>query len=305
MGWVQRGKKRYYYRSRRENGRTVTEYVGSGEEAEAAAQLDALKATVRAENHIARLESQAGLDRLDATLGQIDRVVSGFVAAAMESAGYHRHRGEWRKTKVDTSNKPPAAPPRPGKQELLANPQLVEELERRAGSGDRDAFATLLPIFEQLHLTETVGDVAVRSIRVALANLVGKNLLSEEATLRRMDQLRLELAGPNPTLIESLVVDRVVTMWFHLHKLEREYAVGFNAEVPNKGDYQRAMTSAQKRYFTAIRELVTIRRRSSAAPGSVLEVVAGAKETPHASPAKPAEPQKVVEQPNPPEAPEG
>ena len=96
---------------------------------------------------------------------------------------------------------------------------------------------------------------------------------------RRAEQLRRELAGPNPSGVENLLVDRVVATWLHLHKLEGDRAL--TASSPggdSAGDYQRAVTLAQRRYLTAIRELVALRRNAPAvlwprgeAPESVTE----------------------------------
>ena len=43
MAWVRRGRKLYYYRTRRVGGRVLREYLGSGPEAELAAALDSAR----------------------------------------------------------------------------------------------------------------------------------------------------------------------------------------------------------------------------------------------------------------------
>src|SRR4051794_22165988 len=105
MSWERRGNRCYYYRTRREDGRVVREYFGSGPIAEAAAKMDLLNAQLRDQFRADRMESQAELAQLDTSLEQLDKTVRGIVPAAMEAAGYRRHRGEWRKTKMDATSK--------------------------------------------------------------------------------------------------------------------------------------------------------------------------------------------------------
>jgi hypothetical protein len=90
MGWEQRGKRKFFYRSRRENGRVVREYVGGGEEAEAAAKRDEAERAQRAE-----------LKRIGVVLDALRIVIDVLIEDQMIAAGYHRHdRGPWRKKRV-------------------------------------------------------------------------------------------------------------------------------------------------------------------------------------------------------------
>jgi hypothetical protein len=68
MAWE---KGRYYTRSRRRNGRVIREYIGTGNLAVLAAQLDAVERVKRAQESEARRAHQAALDALDAPLRQL------------------------------------------------------------------------------------------------------------------------------------------------------------------------------------------------------------------------------------------
>jgi hypothetical protein len=92
MGWEQRGKRKYFYRSRREDGRVVREYVGGGEDLEAAAKRDEAERAQRAE-----------LKRIGVILDALRIVIDVLIEDQMIAAGYHRHdRGPWRKKRVAT-----------------------------------------------------------------------------------------------------------------------------------------------------------------------------------------------------------
>jgi hypothetical protein len=99
MGWETRdGRGRYYTRSRRERGRVVREYVGTGPTAEAVAHFDALDRERRAGERADWAVERARLDDLTAPVMAIDALGEALARAALLAAGYHRHhRGEWRK----------------------------------------------------------------------------------------------------------------------------------------------------------------------------------------------------------------
>ena len=106
MAWERRGSKSYYYRSVREHGRVRKVYVGSGPVARQAAAADQEHALADRR----RRERTATLR--DAILA-IDVVASRgreeFIERAsrfLEEAGYHYHRGSWRKKRVQSQRRP-------------------------------------------------------------------------------------------------------------------------------------------------------------------------------------------------------
>ena len=69
--------------------------------------------------------------------------------------------------------------------------------------------------------------------------MVGQDLLTEEAIQRKMAALRTELIEPNASPLERLLVDRVVALWLHLHKLEGEAAIVGDKDATQATYYQR------------------------------------------------------------------
>ena len=102
MGWETRKRGgRYYTRSRRVNGAVVREYIGSGRVAELVAEADALE---RRQRQFQREEEEEELQAMleeweeaDAPLRDLDNLCDALVRTALEGAGYHNHKGEWRK----------------------------------------------------------------------------------------------------------------------------------------------------------------------------------------------------------------
>ena len=101
MAWERRGGGLYYYRSERENGRVRKRYVGRGEVAELVAHADETRRAVRERR---RREERAELGRArelseaGAELGaELDAAAEALARAEMVAAGYHNHKGEWRR----------------------------------------------------------------------------------------------------------------------------------------------------------------------------------------------------------------
>ena len=99
MAWEKRERGGLYYtRSRREGGRVVREYVGTGPDAEKAATLDDLQRRRREEEAATNREERERLDALEEPVEEFYEAVEVLVGAALLAAGYHKHeRGEWRK----------------------------------------------------------------------------------------------------------------------------------------------------------------------------------------------------------------
>lgn len=97
MAWEERNGNRYYYRKRRIGDRVVSEYMGGGDLADAFAYLDGIdrnRQTLEREIDRAEREAQQEIDH------QVDELISlarTLADATLLAAGYHRHKGQWRK----------------------------------------------------------------------------------------------------------------------------------------------------------------------------------------------------------------
>lgn len=101
MGWDAKGTggNRYYYRSERRPGRPhpVKVYLGKGRQAEEAArQLDERRRARQAGREALQAE-QARLAAADEALDELQNLVDRAVRSALCEAGFHEHRGEWRR----------------------------------------------------------------------------------------------------------------------------------------------------------------------------------------------------------------
>jgi hypothetical protein len=134
-------------------------------------------------------------------------------------------------------------------------PRLIE----RARAGD----ASTLPQLRQLLASPAAvdrwgGNLADLAFVQAAA---GKNLLAREALLRKLELLRAELAGPSPTALERLLVERVVACWLQLQDADVRFAQGQHTLKSVEIDYfQRRMDRAHHRFLSAVKALALVRR---------------------------------------------
>ena len=97
-----RGGGTYYYRKRRIGGRVVSEYVGGGLLGELAAEVDALDRAERQELRAQFLADRQRQEELDAQVDQACAASREAIAAVLEAAGFHRHKGQRRKRNART-----------------------------------------------------------------------------------------------------------------------------------------------------------------------------------------------------------
>ena len=97
MGWEQRGARSYYYLKMREGARVRSLYVGSGDIANTCAET---AADSREEQECMRNQQRrtrhAEAD-IDIRLKDAESTLRGLVEAILAAAGYHKHKGQWRK----------------------------------------------------------------------------------------------------------------------------------------------------------------------------------------------------------------
>lgn len=274
MAWETRGGRgRYFTRSKREGGRVVREYIGSGPAAECRAGWDALE---RAERQAARLRLQADREKHAALAGHFSdfwATVENVVSTTLTTAGYHQHaRGEWRKkrisqTVIDSTNTENVkeTPMTEQTSPMLGDRAQVQELMRRAQEGDlsvqkdmRQTIAMLSP--------EGLLPAAVQVRTELLTHLCGKDGLLMADLQQQMHALMESLLGQTltggpPTALERLLAERVVTCWLFLHVAEMHEAQSKAERTVRQAELsQKRVDSAQRRYLSAIKALAQVRR---------------------------------------------
>jgi len=142
--------------------------------------------------------------------------------------------------------------------------EVLEQLQRlveRAERGDETVLPELrVALDANPWCWQRYGDLAQESMAAWLQLIAGPNLMLHESTRRKAEQLRAELAGPGPSPLERLLVERVVACW-----LQTNYADAAYAQLKGNGPAQhtaalRRQNSAQQRYLQAVKALATVRK---------------------------------------------
>jgi hypothetical protein len=139
----------------------------------------------------------------------------------------------------------------------------IRELVRRAHEGDAGVLPRLRRLLdERPEVWRQAGDLARHAEQCLLDVLAGKSLFAREAVGRKLAELKAGLAGPEPTPLERLLVERIALAWLQVHHLDLEVAAlpGGQAAGPPGVYAQRRLDSAQRRYLQSIKALATIRK---------------------------------------------
>jgi hypothetical protein len=123
-----------------------------------------------------------------------------------------------------------------------------------------DQICALLPAVaaQWVHLKDMAENAREQFIKVASGE---KALFTQELFRRQCTALTRDLAGPDPTPLERLLVDRIVLCWLHLHYAENIYVQAMHELTITQATFhQRRLSLAQSRYLSAIRTLAQVRR---------------------------------------------
>ena len=154
----------------------------------------------------------------------------------------------------------------------------LKVLSEKAEGGDKEARKELRRLVRESSpevIAEASG-IARRTEWMLVKTISAGKPLMEEALQERMHQMRLEIAGENPTPLEVLLTERVVAGWLLVETLEGLIAAQYQRDVKAHRvaptyviQQSRILESATRRYLAAIRELATVRKLRMGAPVQV------------------------------------
>lgn len=297
MGWDRKPRGGlYYYSTRRAAGRVVKVYHGAGPAARLLADLHADERRARLELRRAR---RAAREAFRADVRRLTGAVSAaraLLAAHLTLAGYHCHRGCWRKSmptpkakgkqgvkrrrrpKVPPAPTPPvtAAPtaaPAPAPPELPPEVARLRGLTGAAMAGGPDELAALRAYLDRNpDLVAHVGSLSRAAEVPWVVRLTGEDVLRRECVFRELEALRSGLAGERPTTLESLLVDQVVACHAAASAAQ---ALAASPGTLGQGHFGvRQLESAQRRLLAAVKALTTLRDLAPAArePAPTLKI---------------------------------
>ena len=166
----------------------------------------------------------------------------------------------------------------PGALELSEEARIrmreLRDLSEKAEGGDEEARKELRRLVRSSS-AEVLGrasDIGRTAGRMAAMTAAGGDPLLEEALFVRLDAMRGEIAGENPTPLEILLTERVVACWMLVELFEALTTAQLSRRggqrVPISYTLQMVkwQKSANRRYLAAIRELARVRKLQANAP---------------------------------------
>ena len=153
----------------------------------------------------------------------------------------------------------------------------LRALSKKAEAGDKEA-RKKLRLMVRASSPEVIGrasDIGRKMGQTLAHTASGGNLLMEEALLAKLDAMRAEIAGEDPTPLEVLLTERVVSLWMLTSLLEALIATQYRRVVDDSSErlspyyivqQSRILESATRRYLAAIKELARVRKLQGTPP---------------------------------------
>jgi hypothetical protein len=160
-------------------------------------------------------------------------------------------------------------------QELRALSEKAEAGEKGARNELKEALRESSP-----EVIARASDIGRRAQHLLIDTAAGGEPLAEYALSARLDMRRADVAGENPTPLEVLLTERVVSCWM----LVELFDVLMSAQLAKNTDsnchipfstlkhYLRWQEVANRRYLAAIKALAQVRRLQSGIPSTQTNV---------------------------------
>ncbi len=145
----------------------------------------------------------------------------------------------------------------------VAIPTGADEMRKflkRAENGDESTLPVLWKMLKDPETVNRFGNLAFQAEHSFIRAAAGKNLPFREGLTCKLELLRAELGGKNPTPIERLLVERVVACWLQVQDADVRTAQGNDLSLPWAEYYQRRMNHAHRRYLSALKALALVRK---------------------------------------------
>ena len=265
---------RYYRRSRRVNGRVVTEHLGGGEFGEMMAGLDLIERRGR------RID--AGLAQADRDVYRygvqdvfgIDEFLGNLFTVIARQSGYHLHHRQWRRNRrtstmshigglkkqiemivkqLDQSKRAPL---------MDANFDGLPEADRvtlqAAAKGDAAALAKAQPYLTDPKYIMAWGNPMYAARCWLVTQVAGDDVIVARATHSRVKMLQDELGFTNANLLEKLAITRIVHNWLAVAALEAK-CCQTEFQSCERTYAEKSLAQAERRFMQAIKTLAFLR----------------------------------------------
>jgi hypothetical protein len=146
----------------------------------------------------------------------------------------------------------------------------LQTLSERVEDGDNSARKELRKAVRESSpkVIFRASDIGKRGQWALIKTIAANDPLTEEALVARLDLMRAEVAGPEPSPLEVLLTERICSLWLLIEVLETLVSVQLLGDLPRERRSPMSFLqhvfkwqeSANRRFLSAIRELARVRK---------------------------------------------
>jgi hypothetical protein len=126
------------------------------------------------------------------------------------------------------------------------DPEAVEVF-KNARAGDAAAVERVHALIRERKWSTWLGDMGRQATLQLIARLAGGDPVFRAGLTQKAEEVRAELLAEHSTILEALLVRRVVNGWLHTHALELELTLRPPLDPKAREYLDRALSRAQKR----------------------------------------------------------
>jgi hypothetical protein len=143
--------------------------------------------------------------------------------------------------------------------------ELIGELRehiKRVHDGEEEAIADMERSLELIpSIARKFGNLNLWVEQGFLERATGGTPVEKKSVKLTLEQMREELAGPNPSPLEILGAERVASCWLQLHYGELIYEQNLGKLTLDQDNYyQRRLDRLHRRYLSSMRSLAQVRK---------------------------------------------
>ena len=151
--------------------------------------------------------------------------------------------------------------------------KTFERVRKRADAGDEHAREVLRKYLDgHPEIAAVVGNMA-RCAESAVVEAVARGeWFASEALKRESARMRRELAGPTPTPLEAMAIERIILTWTQLQYVETQF-IQVQKDLDLAKYWLKRQQQADKIYREAVKSLLLVRALLPAAPAGPPAIV--------------------------------
>jgi hypothetical protein len=271
MGWEQRngiGGHSYYYLKERIGDRVVSRYVQPGSVALFVAAGDLVKVK-REEERLSQQAEEVTDKLIDETCRRIDAVIRGL----LYSAGFHRHKRQWRKQlmpKKDAIAKPTPKTIDDLPERMKPWLEFTELAFKTINQGDNPTPELVSKMRSMLaehpDLWRYFGDLVELETSDLIRDGWRHNPGAQESVKIAIERMKTDMGYPEASPLERLAIDEIVIAWIRLYEVQGRHTSAMYDRNGTRHEtaefWDRRLMYSQRRYLRACESLARIRKLS-------------------------------------------